>query len=139
MSTSVNPSERRAALRWTVITLLCAALSAVYEHFSHGVYSDFMVYLFLFPLLGGLVPALCIWRISSLPTPSGFSYGAWRAGIATLTVGSFLRGVFDIYGTTAPMVNIYWGVGTALAAVGVLSYAPRMLQPHAQPRRLHSS
>jgi hypothetical protein len=29
-------------------TLFCGLFSLIYEHFSHGVYSDYMVYLFLF-------------------------------------------------------------------------------------------
>ena len=36
--------------------VLCALFGAVYERFSHGVWSCFMVYAFAFPLLLGLMP-----------------------------------------------------------------------------------
>ena len=37
-----------------------AVLGAVYELFSHGVYSYFMLYAFLFPLAGGALPLLAL-------------------------------------------------------------------------------
>ena len=45
----------RGYLWWA---LGCAVFSAVYEHFSHGVYSWYMVFLFAVPLIYGLVPFL---------------------------------------------------------------------------------
>lgn len=41
-----------------LISIVLAAAGAVYEHFSFGVYSNFMIYAFAFPLIGGALPYL---------------------------------------------------------------------------------
>ena len=45
------------ALIYLAAASLCAAFAAVYEHFSHGVYSPFMVFAFLIPFIGGFIPS----------------------------------------------------------------------------------
>lgn len=59
LSTSaIDARERmaRAGFFYLAVTLVCAAFGAVYEIFSHGVYSYFMLYAFAFPLCGGVLP-----------------------------------------------------------------------------------
>lgn len=46
----------RTALLYLAATILCAVFGAVYEVFSHEVYSYYMIYAFLFPLIGGALP-----------------------------------------------------------------------------------
>ena len=41
---------------YLLVTILCAAFGAVYELFSHGVFSYYMLYAFGVPLLGGVLP-----------------------------------------------------------------------------------
>jgi len=78
-----------------------------------------MVGLFLVPLLAGAVPALLLLsRRAKIPARCR---SLWGPGVATLTVGSCLRGVFDIYGTTAPLVGVYWLAGGALLLAAALS------------------
>ena len=52
----------RKCVKLALYDLLFAAVTAlggfVYEQFSHGVYSDFMVYAFLLPLVLGACPLL---------------------------------------------------------------------------------
>lgn len=110
----------KTVLIWLIISLACGLFSYVYERYSHGVYSWYMVWLFLFPLIGGAVPALII-RYTGLPEPAGNIVSLWRCGIATLTTGSCLQGIFEIYGSAASLVQIYWIAGfSLLAASGIL-------------------
>lgn len=63
LSTSaIDARERmaRAGFFYLAVTLVCAAFGAVYEIFSHGVYSYFMLYAFAFPLCGGVLPCFCL-------------------------------------------------------------------------------
>lgn len=46
----------------------------------------------------------------------------YHSGIATLTVGSIIRGVLDIYGTTNQLTNYYWIVGIILIAISLIQY-----------------
>lgn len=112
----------RTVRMYAVLAAFCAVFGFVYEQFSHGVFSPFMGYLFLFPLLGGAVPFLLLYLLPFPRLPGTASRYAYHSGLAALTVGSCLTGVFDIYGTTAPLAGVYWWAGAAFTAAGVLLY-----------------
>lgn len=113
---------RQSSVRYLMAALLCSIFSAVYETFSHGVYSPYMVLLFAVPLLLGALPLALLSR-SRLRLPSGGALKCWRAGIQTLTAGSCLTGVLEIYGTDSPYLRIYAAAGGALLAAGAVWYA----------------
>ena len=99
-------------------TVFLALFGGVYEHFSHGVWSNFMVYAFAVPLVLGALPyALALYRRRY---PGRAFLGVWNAGIAVLSVGSVLRGVLDIYGTTNALIVVYPVAGGILLGLGVL-------------------
>ena len=102
-------------------TIFCTLFSVIYEAFSHEVYSNFMIYLALIPLIGGLLPFLLL-RLTNLPYPARLSLNAYNSGIATLTVGCCLKGVFEIYGSSCPQITVYWITGAALVFLGLLTY-----------------
>ncbi|MFB0919279.1 MAG: hypothetical protein QMB62_00120, partial [Oscillospiraceae bacterium] len=109
---------RRSSLIFLCITLFCGLFSAVYENFSHGVYSNFMVYLFLFPFVGGVLPYAVLGLTSHMPCPSRPVSRLYNSGIAALAVGSCVKGVLDIYGTTSAYMPIYWALGAVLVVIG---------------------
>ena len=102
-------------------SMFCILFGAVYEYFSHEVYSYFMLYAFIFPLVGGtlLLFAMAYYRV---PTPNRVSRSLYHAGIATLTIGSFFEGALEIYGTTNRLVSVYWILGTLLILIGLVLY-----------------
>ena len=93
--------------------------SSVYEAFSHQVYSACMLYAFLFPLLGGLLPCLILSAVSPRFRPDGVSRRLHGAGIAALTAGSLFRGALEIYGTTSRLGAVYWIAGGLLVLAGL--------------------
>ena len=122
MYTSDKPvSERRytAVIRaYLLSALFCALFGAVYELFSHEVYSCFMICAFLLPLLLGAIPFFLL-RMRGKPFP-GRAADLIHAGVAALTVGSVLQGVLEIYGTTNPLVKAFWLIGAGLLLIGWL-------------------
>lgn len=115
LSTSDKRLLLRDVCRYWLTALACAGAGAVYETLSHGVFSPFMALLFLPPLACG-VPALLLALTGRGPMPSAGARRAWALGCATLTAGSALRGVFDIYGTRVPLTAAYWAAGGILLA-----------------------
>lgn len=109
------------------IALFCGFFSFVYEHFSHGVYSDYMVYLFLFPLVGGTLAFGILWLLGGRFFPERLSLNLYNSGIAALTVGSCLEGVLEIYATTSDYMPVYWITGAALTASGILCFLGSLL------------
>lgn len=107
--------------------VVCALFGAVYERFSHGVYSYRMIYAFAFPLLLGVLPLYLIEALRA-PLPGHIRWGLYHAGVATLTVGSLVSGALEIYGTTSPLIAVYWIAGEALTLLGGLLFLGRLAQ-----------
>lgn len=101
---------------------------AVYEIFSHGVYSYYMIYAFLFPLIGGALPFLVMARFDIRKIPDSFCRTIYHAAIATLTTGSLLNGVLEIYGTTNHLSVYYWYAGILLAVIAVVMHVVRLVR-----------
>ena len=124
MSTSVtNRTFMKTSFVYLLISIFVAFFGAIYEVFSYGVYSNFMLYAFAFPLVGGCLPffILGFWGYNK-KLPTALSRNLYHSGIATLTVGSVIRGVLDIYGTTNYLSNYYWIVGIALLLASILGH-----------------
>lgn len=111
----------KTAFVYLLISLFCALFGAVYEVFSHEVYSFYMLYAFLFPLAGGTFPFLAI-SLFRKRYPEIVARNVYHSGIATLTVGSIIQGVLEIYGTTNRLTGLYWTVGFILLFVGIVFY-----------------
>ena len=112
----------KTAFVYFLIALFCALFGAVYEVFSHDVYSYFMLYAFGFPLVGGTLPFWMLARKKDAKCPGAVARNLYHSGIATLTVGSIIRGVLDIYGTTNKLSGYYFSVGGALVIAGAVMY-----------------
>ena len=99
-----------------------AIFSAIYELFSHQVYSNFLVFAFLFPLLGGFAPYSLLLRNPRLQRPGILARCLYNSGLSTLTAGSIFQGILEIYGTTNHLSILYWAVGFALLALGLTAH-----------------
>ena len=100
-------------------TLFLAFVGAVYEYFSHGVYSYWMIYAFAFPLVMGVVPYTIL--LIKEKYPNRVFLRLWNSAIATFSVGSVFAGVLAIAGYTNTKIVIYPVVGIALGAAAMAS------------------
>ncbi len=101
------------------VTVFSALFGAVYELFSHGVYSYYMIYAFAFPMLLGALPFFSMWK-GGRAFPGLLAAQLIHAGIAALCVGSIVQGIIEIYGTENVLISVYWIVGGILTAAGWL-------------------
>ncbi len=125
-----KPSRKiplRIARNYLFVAVVCAVIGFVYELFSHGVWSVYMIGAFAVPLVLGTLVNLII-ALFRMKTPGMASETLYACGIATLTLGSLLTGVLEIYGTTNTLLEYYWLVGAGFAGLGIIFYL-------AQPRR----
>ncbi|MCI6699165.1 MAG: hypothetical protein MR488_08425 [Lachnospiraceae bacterium] len=92
------------------VFLLVFAL--IYEHFSHGVISGYMLGAWLIPLAGS-IPYLGIERLHRRHAEENgeqrrdVASGLWQLGIFTLSQGFIMKGVIEIYGTTNRWTAVY--------------------------------
>ena len=130
----------RISRNYLLTALFLAFFGAVYEHFSHQVYSYFMIYAFAIPLVLGALPYL-LSALHNKPVPSAHTTQLYAGGVMMLTMASILRGVLDIYGTTnakliiLPIAGLCLILGSALfrvlkvGATNCVDCAPNSIMP----------
>ena len=105
-------------LNGLIITSFCAVFGEIYEQFAHGVYSDFMIYAFMIPLLFSIIPSVFLLLFGKKEIPD-ITRHLWNYGVAALTVGCFFQGILEIYGTTNRLSVIYPAIGFGLFAAAI--------------------
>ena len=126
---ALNGKRTRRPLKTALVYLgaaaFCFLVAQVYGLYGHGVTSPAMTWMFLYPLLGGTLAFLLLRLIkpAAADTPQyPVAYNLYNSGIATLTVGSLLKGIFDIAGTSSPYTILFSVVGGLLAAAGAAGF-----------------
>ncbi len=114
----------RSGTAYLIASTLVAAAGWMYELFSHGVYSNYMIYAFMVPLVCGALPdILAATRGCRSKKRSGSSASGLRlAAVVTLTAGSLIKGVLDIFGTTNRLLVVYPIIGLALAIAALIAF-----------------
>ncbi|MCQ2421948.1 MAG: hypothetical protein MJ064_03005 [Lachnospiraceae bacterium] len=115
-------------LHWRIflgVSIFVGVFAAIYEHYGHGVMSNAMIFAFLYPLLLGFLPTIvlaCLRSVRKMEYAGGIRAGVnlLYSGIASLTVGSIVTGVVEIYGTTYYLLVVYSYVGVILTVLGTL-------------------
>lgn len=122
MSTSVtNPIKKRlkkTILWYTLLTVFFFVGSRIYEHFSFGETSAFMHYLFLIPLIGGVLLVALQFMVKGL---SRLSLNLWNSGVATLTAGALYRGIVNLSGRSTTLDQPYYYVAGIFLALALIS------------------
>lgn len=106
-----------------IFSIFAFVVNKVYALFGHGVSSDAMTWMFLYPLAGGVLFYLLLGIL--LPEANRFNgyrlfYNLYNSGIALLTMGSLLKGILEIAGTKSAFTRFYYMSGYAFIAVGLL-------------------
>lgn len=112
----------RTALIFGLLSLLAIAFDKIYALFAHGIYSPYMTWMFLVPLAGGaLAYGLLALAAPGITMRRGWraGYNLYNAGLASLSAGCLLRGIFEIAGTASAYTAWFFVAGTALALAGI--------------------
>ena len=126
MYTSDTDRRLNAGIRYLIAAVVVAAAGWLYELFSHGVYSKYMIYAFMVPLVCGALPNFLTARRNARGNKKTASSGTASmlqlTAVATLTAGSLIKGVLDIYGTTNRLTAVYPVIGLGLAIAAIVTY-----------------
>lgn len=116
-----NKEYGKIAFHALVFSVVVLVFGAIYEHFSYGVYSVYMIYAFAFPLLFEVLPFAVMTRFGSGKKLRPGGIRLYQFGMVTLTVGSLVTGILEIYGTTNSLTRFYWITGGILAVIGFVT------------------
>lgn len=115
---SAEKKEGRAPLGaariYLLLTVVCALFGAVYECFSHDVWSFWMVYAFAFPLAGALFFSFLEGKKRRIPVMAAECI---HCGLSSLAAGSLIRGALQIYGTASPLLPVFFIVGAGMLMI----------------------
>ena len=114
-----EPELKKHLLFNVIGTAFLGLFAAVYEAFSHGVYSYFMLFAFAIPLMMGVLPYTIL--LLKERYPNRLFLNLWNAAIATLSMGSVFAGVLAIYGTTNSLIIVYPVAGGVLILLSLVS------------------
>jgi hypothetical protein len=105
-------SDKKYLTRNVAAAVFLLVFALIYEHFSHGVISGYMLGAWLIPLAGS-IPYLGINRLyrrhaaENGEQRSAAASGLWQLGIFTLSQGFIMKGIIEIYGTTNRWTAVY--------------------------------
>ena len=109
---------------YLAVSLFAIAVNSIYSLFGHGEKSGYMTWMFLYPLIGGTMLFLFTdWVRPELKQLEGYRifYNLYNSGIAMLTVGSFMKGIFEIAGTNSRYIPVYYTAGILFILAGLVS------------------
>lgn len=115
------------AIAFLACTAFCGFFSSVYAKYSHGVSSDYMVFLCAVPFICGVIPYTLLYLLK-LKSPQRLIKHVYNCGVATLAVGFCLAGVFEIYGSKCAYVPVYFYVGILLMIIGAIWYIIKLIK-----------
>ena len=102
---------------YLLYSLFLIIFAAIYESFSHGVYSNYMIFAFLIPFIYGYCGSFLMGSGASKIGNMLYNYG-----IITLSIGSIFKGILEIYGTTNKLLYVYVVLGIMLVIIGIGFY-----------------
>lgn len=109
----------KKSLIYLGISIFVFIFGQIYEYFSHGVYSSYMMFAFLIPFIGLFIPSLLNNLILKRKITDNVTL-PWKCGIATLTVDSIYKGVLEIYGTSGTFEHVYLIIGSLLCIIATI-------------------
>ena len=122
LSTSViknkNKRLKKTLVGYSLLTIFFLAFSRIYESFSFGETSLHMHYLFVVPLVGGIILAILL---KIIPNLSRLSLNLWNSAVAVLTAGMLFRGIVNLSGRSTTLDQPYWYIGLVFALLAIVS------------------
>lgn len=109
---------KKTLITYSIVSVLCIIFNAVYTHFSYGMVSIHMKYMFLFPLLMGVVPSVPL--LISKKNINRVSFNLWNAGCGTFICGCIVVGVINNSGRNTNVFALYFMIGLFLSIVSIL-------------------
>lgn len=111
---------KKQTKNYIFFSIFCLIFGIIYECFSFGVYSKFMMFAFLIPLIFG-VAITYILNKKNIKI-NAISNNLYNSSVITFTVYSIIQGILEIYGTTNMLSIIYIASGVLLLIASIITY-----------------
>lgn len=114
---------KKSIISYFIVTIFLILLNYIYSIFSHNVSSNYMTYMFIYPLVTGILVSIFILINKNISKLKSFYIGKsiLNYGIAIMVFRSFMKGVFEIAGTDSNYLIYYFYMGLILILILVSS------------------
>ena len=121
------------SIKKTFFTYLSCSIAlfvfqSIYHLFCHGVVSIGLKYVWILPLLGGLIVLLLNFPLNFLN--NRFAFNLYNSGLAFIINAVILQGILDIAGSDSPYVHYFYLLATILLAISLVSLISKRLLSH---------
>jgi len=110
----------KTALNKILFALFLVLFGAIYEIFSHEVYSYMMIYAFVPCIILAAVYMILVLKKFSLP--SKLACDIMDSGVVTISIGLVFGGIIEIYGTTNKLLYVYFACGALFILAAIITY-----------------
>ena len=110
---------KKSIISYFIVTIFLILLNYIYSIFSHNVSSNYMTYMFIYPLVTGILVSIFILINKNISKLKSFYIGKsiLNYGIAIIVFRRFMKGVFEIAGTDSNYLIYYFYMGLILILV----------------------
>ncbi len=120
-----NKIIKKTIIVYILVSIIAIIFTKIYYSFSHGINSNYMSFMFLYPLIGGALTFIVIYpkiKINKVKYKTiRISFNLYNTGIAILTTEGLLRGIFQIAGTSSDYMIYYSIFGWSITIISLIS------------------
>jgi len=114
---------KKTIIVYFILSVSAIAIDNIYAIFGHGVRSAAMTYMFVYPLIGGVIFYALVRLIFPLINRyKGYRlfYNIYNSGIALLAAGNLFNGILEVAGADSVFSTYFFIIGYTFAAVGFI-------------------
>lgn len=124
----INKRIKKTIIIYFFTTIFTIVFDRIYSLFSHGVSSLSMNLMFLYPFVGGVVVYYILgYLFKSKKYDMIILFNIYNSGIAILTVGSLLKGIMDIAGTSSLYIKYYLIIGILFIIISFIGFIKKYI------------
>lgn len=99
---------KKGTISYIILTILTFLFPIIYEQFSLGEYSYYMRYMFISPLLLGVLPFGIQLTLQKTYFKNPLHHQLWNSGVASIILGCIIKGIIEVSGRTTELEQPFW-------------------------------
>ena len=126
-STNNKKHIRNSIFAYIFTTIFLIVFNIIYTHFSFGVTSDYMKYMFLITLIGGIIEITFLLICNHYNYRPRTSFNMWNSGLALLVAGCLVEGIVGISGRYTDWEIAYFTAGAIFLILSIILGTIRLM------------
>ena len=118
-------NKKKTFYSYFISSVLLFIFQWIYHHFSHGVTSQALRWVWVIPMVGGAF--LFIFKKILNTFQNRLAFNLFNTGLTSYIVGMILKGILEIAGTSSPYIGIYPMIGMIILGISLFIYISSLL------------